>query len=123
MNPKRIVFIVIGSIIAISSLFGFWLTQAQAPDIAYGRLLIDFGVAIAIFSTIFTFQKEKILDVGPYIDAIRNLARGQYEKRIHAKSSDALIGIAQAFNELAGKLDDANNMKTTSAADQLVFNR
>jgi len=59
------------------------------------------------------------LDVAPYVSGIRDLARGQYERRLHAKSSDALIEIAQAFNELAGKLDDANNMKTSSATQHV----
>lgn len=106
MKSNKSITFVIGLIVLVVSLVGFFITLEAAMQIAYARLFLDVGLIIALVAVIMAFNKEPILPTASIIHMINNIKQKKYTSLLSIEESGILKDIAQAMNELALYLDD-----------------
>ncbi|MBM3887112.1 hypothetical protein FJ364_04215 [Candidatus Dependentiae bacterium] len=109
MKNLRNLYIIIPAVIVLTAIVGFFITFPSSPPAAYARIFIDLGVLIALLSACMTLPKTPELRTDEVADAIRDLARGHYDRRLNSQEFEELNPIVQAFNELAGTLADSGD--------------
>jgi hypothetical protein len=109
----RTLFITIPVVTLIAGLVGFIITYPTSEQVAFARIFIDLGVMISLLCAIWTIPKPAVLRTGEIADALRDLVRGRYDKRLADKDFGDLGEIALAFNELAGSLSDSRDLDTS----------
>jgi len=113
LTAKSIFISSITSIVVIATAVGFFISYQTTPQIAFARIFIDVGMLIAVLSVCLTVPKAQAARAQELGTAMRELLRGQYDRRIQVDTEFGdLTPTAQAFNELASKLkaqEDENN--------------
>ena len=97
-------------VLTLSGLFaaivGFFIVYRQGSNTAWARLPLDIGFIIAIHFIVRAYVAPPRATATQITDALRELARGHYHKRLDAESFGDLTEAAHAFNELAGVMSD-----------------
>ncbi len=109
MKHQRILTITVPTVIVLASMVGFFTTFGVAKEAAFARILIDMGALVALMCVVMTTPKPTELRTDEIVNALRDLVRGRYDRRITDRDLGELNDIAQAFNELAGVLSDSRD--------------
>lgn len=104
-SNKSITFI-IGLMVLVVALVGFFITLEVAAQVAYARLFLDVGLIIALTAVVMAFYKEPALPTDSIIHMINNIKQKKYTSLLSTQESGPLTEIAQAMNELAVFLND-----------------
>ncbi|MBH1988755.1 MAG: hypothetical protein I8H75_03315 [Myxococcaceae bacterium] len=96
----------VSAVSMLAACVGFLIVFQVAPQAAIARFCVDLGALLALVAIVVAVPKTQELRSDEVTDALRDLARGKYERRLASKENDPLSGVIQAFNELAGTLSD-----------------
>jgi hypothetical protein len=117
VKNHRTLSITVLTIVSVAALLGFGITLGFSAQGALARIVIDVGVLAAVAFVLTMMPKKEPLRCDDIADAMREIARGRYHKRLNDMEFGELKPIAQAFNELAGTLADSQK----SAEDALRY--
>src|SRR3989338_7287843 len=106
MKNAKTFIAVLSAILIAAMAVGFLLVHGTAPYLAWERLVLDVAALIVAIRVAMIVPKMSDLKSDEVTDALRDLARGHYERRLVYRDFGPLKEIAQAFNELAGTLSD-----------------
>lgn len=109
MKNLRNLTVLIPLVIIVSAFVGFLITFQSSPPAAYARIFIDLGVLVALMIGINDHMKPRGLPTEDIVNALRDLARGHYDRRMNPDDLGELSDIGRAFNELAGTLSDSGD--------------
>ena len=92
--------------VIIAAIAGFIIVFRANTTAAWVRLVLDILLVGVIHFVVRDFVAPPRATATQITDALRELARGHYHKRLDAESFGDLTEAAHAFNELAGVMSD-----------------
>ncbi|GEM_PF-6716440 len=92
--------------VIIAAIAGFIIVFRANTTAAWVRLVLDLLLVGVIHFVVRDFVAPPRATATQITDALRELARGHYHKRLDAESFGDLTEAAHAFNELAGVMSD-----------------
>ena len=104
-----------------------WMVFAEQPvdqalrsvyaSIARSGALVLFGVAVAIIASVF-LARRMVRPIREIEAGARHLGEGQFDRRIALRTGDELQALAEQFNRMAERLQDAYATQETRIAER-----